>query len=599
VRLVIREYLSMLRESGELDALLPDLLLAMGIEPLTRPGRGIRQFGVDVPAVGIDPEDGRMKLFLFTVKRGNITRADWDGGPQSVRPSLNEILDSYLHNRVRPEHAALPKKIVLATGGELRPEVEPNWRDFAAANGMRYPQLGPIEFDFWGGDKLAMLIERYFLDEYLFPESAQKDLRKTIALADQNEDDPRHFYALVEATLFDRGLTAERTQPAERQRQKAFRLLNLSLNIVFHWCSDVGNLRPALLCGEHAVLRAWDWLRQHQLHDNDTMREEFEQLFDSYLIIAEAYAEKLRPYCFVRDGLFGHGADDLEYPLRTFEVIGIFGTLAVSLVYSATTAEDEAAATHLIDRASHVSTALEALVANNPAAFTPRYDEHAIDITLGLVALTVLGSRKAAAEWVDWLAHHVVLAFRLGRHFPIATDSYDDLVALHASTSAPAAAFKKKLMQLSTLLPMLGEFCAVLELRETLAAHRHAVVELLKDINLQLWQPDEVTEQHLYRVNAARESGYSITSIELPPTTEEMVAEMRESLEREGKLDVLSCVAEGWPALGLIASRHFRTPVIPAFWRELLPLSAHASDVQDLSDVGEEDALVEARPAEA
>jgi hypothetical protein len=520
-----------------------------------------------------------MKLFLFTVKRGNITRTDWDGGPQSVRPSLNEILDSYLHNRVRPEHTALPKKIVLVTGGELRPEVEPNWRDFAAANAARYPQLGPIEFDFWGGDKLAMLIERYFLDEYLFPESAQKDLRKTIALADQNEDDPRHFYALTEATLFDRGLTAERTQPAERQRQKAFRLLNLSLNIVFHWCSDVGNLRPALLCGEHAVLRAWDWLRQHQLHDNDAMREEFERLFNTYLSIAEAYAEKLRPHCFVRDGLFGHGADDLEYPLRTFEVIGFFGTLAMSLVYSATAMNDEAAAAQLIDRAANVSAALEALVANNPAALTPRYDEHAIDIALGLLTLIVLGKREAAAEWIDSLAPHVVLAFRLGRYFPIATDSYDDLVALDGFASAPAPALKKKLMQLSTLLPMLAEFCAVLELQEILVTLQYAVLNLIKDINLQLWQPDESTEEHIYRVNAARESGYSITSIELPGTTEELVAQMTDGLEREGRLDLLSCVAEGWPALGLVASRHFRMPVIPAYWRELLPLRPDASDV--------------------
>lgn len=562
----------MLRESGELDALLPDLLLAMGIEPLTRPGRGIRQFGVDLPAVGIDPEDGRTKLFLITVKRGNIKRADWDAGPQSVRPSLNEILDSYLHNRVRPEHADLPKKIVLVTGGELRPEVEPNWRDFAAANTARYPQLGPIEFDFWGGDKLAMLIERYFLDEYLFPESAQMDLRKTIALADQNEDDPRHFYALIEATLFDRGLTAERTPAAERQRQKAFRLLNLSLNIVFHWCRDVGNLRPALLCGEHAVLRAWDWLRQHQLHDDkDAMREEFERLFNTYQSVAEAYAEKLRPYCFVRDGLFGYGADELEYPLRTFEVVGFLGTLAMSLVYSAFAANDETAADSLINRAYNVSAALEALVPNNPAALTPRYDEHAIDIALGLLPLIVLGKDKAAAEWIVSLADHVVLAFRLGRYFPIASDSYEDLVALGSFAIAPAPTLKNKLMQLSTLLPMLAEFCAVLELEETLVSLRYAVLNLIKDINLQLWQPDESTEEHIYRLNAAHESGFSITSIELPGTTDELVAQMMDGREREGKLDVLSCVAEGWPALGLVASRHFRMPVIPAYWRELLP----------------------------
>jgi hypothetical protein len=58
MRLVLREYLSMLRESGELDVLLPDLLIAMKIDPLTRPGKGMRQYGVDVPAVGPDPTDG-------------------------------------------------------------------------------------------------------------------------------------------------------------------------------------------------------------------------------------------------------------------------------------------------------------------------------------------------------------------------------------------------------------------------------------------------------------------------------------------------------------------------------------------------------------
>ena len=29
----------------------------------------------------------------------------------------------------------------------------------------------------------------------------------------------------------------------------------------------------------------------------------------------------------------------------------------------------------------------------------------------------------------------------------------------------------------------------------------------------------------------------------------------------------LSCVAQGFPVLGRIASRHFRTPIIPAYWQ--------------------------------
>jgi hypothetical protein len=583
VRLVIREYLSMLRESGELDALLPDLLLSMGIEPLTRPGRGIRQFGVDIPAVGVDPDDGRVKLYVLTVKRGNISRTDWDGGPQSVRPSLNEILDSYLQTRLRPEHASLPKKIVLATGGELRPEVEPNWRDYIAANRARYPQLGEVEFDFWGGDKLALLIERYFMDEYLFPESAQKALRKSIALADQNEDEPRQFYSLIEEMLFNHAVPTERTAAAERQRQKALRLLNLSLNIVFHWCREVGNLRPALFCAERAVLRTWDWMRANQLLDNEPTRFEFERMFGSYLSIARAYEEKLRPFCLVRDGLFGHGGDEVEYPLRSFEVIGILATLVMSLVYAAAATSDEEIGRSYVDQAADVSNTLSALVANNPGAWSPAYDQHAIDLGLGLLALVMLGRNKAAAEWLDELCSRVVLAFQLGRGFPVSTDSFDDLVALHVSAESLSAEFKQKLMQLSTLLPMVAEWFAILDRGEQYGQLQKAASTFLSDINLQLWYPDGHTDEHLYRENAGHESGFSVASIELPETAEALRTQILEDLANPGQFDQLSCVSEGWPALGLIASRHFRTPVMPNYWRELV--SANHTSTREPGEV--------------
>src|SRR5262245_33440781 len=130
MKLILREYLSMLKESAELDVLLPDLLLAMGIQPLSRPARGSRQFGVDLPAFGVDPEDGQRKLFLILVKQGDITRSTWDTGIQAVRPSLNEVLDSYLRTRVRPQHQTLPKKLILATGGEMRQDVEPDWTNY-------------------------------------------------------------------------------------------------------------------------------------------------------------------------------------------------------------------------------------------------------------------------------------------------------------------------------------------------------------------------------------------------------------------------------------------------------------------------------------
>ena len=40
------------KERGELDAVLPDLLSELGLNVYSRPGRGTRQDGVDVGAVG-------------------------------------------------------------------------------------------------------------------------------------------------------------------------------------------------------------------------------------------------------------------------------------------------------------------------------------------------------------------------------------------------------------------------------------------------------------------------------------------------------------------------------------------------------------------
>jgi len=78
MNLIIREYLASLRERDELDAVLPDLLSQLGLNVFSRPGRGTRQDGVDVGAVG-RLNGGTEKVYLFSVKPGDLTRRDWDG----------------------------------------------------------------------------------------------------------------------------------------------------------------------------------------------------------------------------------------------------------------------------------------------------------------------------------------------------------------------------------------------------------------------------------------------------------------------------------------------------------------------------------------
>ncbi|PAX58335.1 hypothetical protein [Brunnivagina elsteri] len=564
MKLVIREYLSMLKESGEIDALLPDLLLAMGIDLLSRPAIGSRQFGVDIPAVGIDPKDNRQKLFLLTVKKGDINRNSWNGDKNAVRQSLDEILDSYLRNRVRPEHEALPKKIILATGGELKQDVEPDWVNYVHRHAGSDPKYGEVEFDFWGADQLTLLIEQYLLDEYLFPESVQKYLRKTIALADQNEDEPRYFYKLIEEILFQGNLTKDKSKSAERKRQKALCLLDLSLNIVFYWCQEADNLKPALLCAERTVLLTWDWMRQNELFNCKTTNEKFHHLLSTYLKVSSAYASKLQPHCFVKDGLFGYGADELEYPLRTFEVIGILGTLGMVFINLLAITDNEGLRESYSKQMRAVGEMLAALVANNPSAFVPLHDFHSIDINLGLLTLASAGCTNVAAHWVTELGSRIFLAYKTGKYFPIASDRYDDLIAIEVGQAPP----KEKLMEVSTLLPTLAGWFAVLNLADEYKPFQEAITKTFATTNFQFWFPDEETDKYLYKTNAGYESGTTLSSIQLPKTLDDFKTYIFRLHEKQEEVfSNLSCVNGGWFVLGLIASRHFRTPIIPGYWQ--------------------------------
>ena len=162
MKLIIREYLALLKESKELDRLLPELLLMMGIEPISLPQVGVRQFGVDVAAVG-EYENQEKTLFLFTIKQGNLGRSDWSTDEQSIRQSLEDIIDVYLQNHIRSEHTQLKKKIILCTGGNLKQELDQNWSKYTT----KYTIDGELEFEFWGGDKLAILIEEYMFNEQI------------------------------------------------------------------------------------------------------------------------------------------------------------------------------------------------------------------------------------------------------------------------------------------------------------------------------------------------------------------------------------------------------------------------------------------------
>jgi hypothetical protein len=186
MKALLREYLSSLRERGELDVLLPDLLAESGFRVLSRPQVGTTQKGVDVSAVG--PYQGTDAIYLFSIKPGDLKRAEWEGSPQAVGPSLRQFA-TYRRNRIAPEHRHLPVVGCLVTGGQMHETLHEDWSTFAEGEGRRED----IAFLHWNGDKLADMLLAGHLREAVMPGEMRSMLQKAVAMADVAEvSDRRH-----------------------------------------------------------------------------------------------------------------------------------------------------------------------------------------------------------------------------------------------------------------------------------------------------------------------------------------------------------------------------------------------------------------------
>lgn len=550
MKLVIREYISLLKESKELDKLLPDLLLTMGIEPISKPQIGVRQYGVDLAAVGTD-EDNIKKLFLFTIKQGDIGRSDWNSGVQAVRQSLDDIKDVYLESHIASEHKELQKKIVLCTGGDLKQDTLLNWTTYTSKNEVE----GSVKYDFWGGDKLSLLIEEYMFSEQLLPTDLRTNLRKTLALLGDTDYNLSDYYALLEQILFQSDLASTK----KNKIIKSFRLIHLCLNIVFSWSKHEGNLKPALLAGERTILLLWEFLRRNALTKNRALFTLFYEIYNTLINIYTEYFEKLQKHCHVQDGLSGNEKQYIQENLTIFEQLGIISTLGVMAHFDAVARNDDIAK----NNSQIILEATKALIENHMATNNPCFDSHAIEISTAILLLAEWGETEFVDIWIKKIINHIAFSYNMGRYFPIQSDSFDDLVALNISN----AISKDKLMKLSTLIPILAQWCVVLGLNETYSHIKKYVSKYFPKCTLQIWYPDDDTDKYIYSENAAFKSG----AVDAPITLTDSIDEMKQMIQKIQKNTIssesLSSIEKGILALPILSSRHFRTPFMPFYWQ--------------------------------
>lgn len=574
MKLIVKEFLSHLKESGELDRLLPDLLARMKIIPISRAQVGVRQNGVDVAAVGKD-ENGVKTLFLFVLKVGDLGRRDWDSGVNAVRTTLNQVKDSYLHSFVRPEHRGLPVKIVVCSTGGLKQDVTQDFNGYVAGN-----QTDCVNYAFWSGDDLAALIDKHLLDEYAIDPSERADLRRGIALVGSRDYDLRHAYRVLDALLLGSHDGSVRSTKAHRKKFiRKLRTAALVLEIIFRWANEEGNLLNAFKVGERCCLWAWEFIRVRDLFKYRPAMAAFWDIYQIHGRVCRAYYDKVGPYFLVRDGISVYAGENALVTDKVFEQIGVLAEIGLVQLQNASGENGEVAA----GNADAIAKVLVSLVKNNPSSGSPRYDGHAIELSTAFTLLLGTGNHEAAKAWLDELANRVSYSLRTSKCFPIATDSFDDLVALEIGELTKEEVAKLK--DLSTLVPTLMYWSVVFGYDELYCKLQSAQGSTFDGICLQLWYADEETESLVYRESAQYESGTTEAPIVFPAGVDELIAGEKKKLDSKAivGLDVFSAVRYGMFAIVMMACRHFRTPFPPQFWMPFIDASSR-SPTSDQSD---------------
>jgi hypothetical protein len=552
MKLILREYLASLRERAELDAILPDLLSELGFNVYSRPGRGTVQRGVDVAAVGCDDE-GRAKVYLFTIKRGDLSRQDWNGSDQALRPSLDDIIDTYIPTHIPEEHKGLPVVVCVCFGGDVKEPVRLSLTQYEKSK-----TTATLGFEEWNGDKIANLLLQGVLREDLLPKPFRSDFQKAVALLDEPEISYRHFARLVRDLL--------KSVTDEKSRVRVARQIYICLWVLYVWGRDVSNVEAPYRGSEVAILSIWELVKpliDKPSPENRALATVMDQTVQLHLLIATGFIEeRIAPFSTSRDaiGMAVGSRSAVDVSLKLFDLLGRIALTGVWLKWLGDQAKGEEGSepAKMVGRYFDIGMSL---IESNSALNLPLCDDQATDISLFL--MLCLWNAEAPQRLIAWLESMVSLhdfTVRANGRYPTSLSEYTDLVEHPRQLSKD---YFEEATAGSTLIPVLAMWCKALRRPELATRLARLTTDKLAHCTMQAWTPGNDSEQNLY-VNS-NVHGLAITGLPINDGGAEL-AETVIAGCKEGAIDTLSAIKTGmWPIV-LTACRHWRLPVPPDFY---------------------------------
>lgn len=548
---IIREYISILKEDGELDSLLADLLFEQGYTIKYKPEKG-RQYGVDILAFKKEKQKV-VEIRILTVKRDNITRSAWNGSVNAAKQSLEEILEVYLNKHLTQQEQKLPIRITLATNGVISQNLDLDWTSFKEKHSK-----DNIVIDFLGIDDITNQVKDDFLFDTLLDKENQALFRKTLAFMDLTDYQYHHYIQLLDA-LFDKAILRK------RELQKLIRLIKLLLDLMFKWSDEVGNLKSAVTLSHITLLKTYNFLTKSNKLKLKYIQEEYFKIYSLSRLIAVDYYNKVNDHYFVEQSVQRYSKNHLEYGLRTWEELGlisILGHFELQQYWVYLQTKNKAGQEIFLRSLTDVNKSLTSFISKNSSLNYPLYDDHLIEFNLAMQFLRMYQKDDFCLNWIEKILISLHNQYRIKQLFPLFRPDYEKLVDIYFGKS-------KQKLESSMLLASILDWCIILDSEETY----DKVIELIKlfeeKISIQTWYPTEDTVDICLAEGYCAKSGNVFSFKNIPSFKEykNNIIELREKFVEAREFKPYNL---GMEVLHHIASFHHKQLPLPYLYHRFV-----------------------------
>lgn len=460
MKLLLTDYIGSLKERGELDAILPDMLSELGFNVISRPAIGPTQRGVDIAAIGKD-EDGIRKLFLLSVKAGDLTRSAWNGGVHALRQSLDEILDDYIPNRVPPQHSKLKIVICIVVGGIIQQAVQPLVTGYTKRHASTR-----VSFQQWNGDRIAELLLDGLLREKLLPKPLQSSFQKAVAMVDEPDVSYEYFARLVTALGY--GVTKD------KDRVRVARQIYICMWVLFVWSREIDNLDAPYRASELALLHTWEltklFIGKRGAHAV-AVASVFHHLVILHVTISGLFLEqKILPYVGHQHALSlaVNSGEPTDVNLKMFDTLGRLALTGHWVIWLGRYGGRELNDAQIRALRMQVANGFQ-LIVNNPSLCLPLMDEQAIEVALFLGLAGQIGNADGdIRSWLGEMVNRLSMTVKSHGRYPTVLREYTDLIV---HPKAHTDEYRQEVTLGSVLIPLL--------LAWVTALHDHASIATL------------------------------------------------------------------------------------------------------------------------